>query len=92
MQMEDCRIAIQVAELNQQGKRGRCRSVSTWMDGMQRRDLTGNERFYRELWRKSAYSQINSFSSDKILITKVITIFTEIVHQGLSLKDTGIQI
>jgi hypothetical protein len=56
MRMEDCEIAIQVAEWNPQGKRRRDRTINTlkvWIRGsMQRRNLKVEECFDREIWRK----------------------------------------
>jgi hypothetical protein len=53
MRMEDCRIAIQVAEWNPRGKRRRGRPVSIWKNGIrdstQRRNLKEEECFLREL-------------------------------------------
>jgi hypothetical protein len=60
MQMEDCRIARQVAEWNPQGKRRHGRPVNTWRvgirDSMQRGNLKDEEYFDRELWRKKIMS------------------------------------
>jgi hypothetical protein len=56
MRMEDWKIARQAAEWNPQGKRRHGRPVNTWKDGirdsMQRRNLTDEESFDHEFWKK----------------------------------------
>jgi hypothetical protein len=58
--VEDCKIAIQVAEWNPQGKMRLGRPDNTWKDGirdsMQRRNLKDEECLNRELWRKKIMS------------------------------------
>jgi hypothetical protein len=56
MRMEDCRIALRVAEWSPQGTRRRGLRVNTWKDGIrdstQSRNLRDEECFDREVWKK----------------------------------------